>query len=289
MQLKILQWLYRFFKNIADKAIFITRKLSKDIFFFQIEDREDDVYIVTFPKSGTTWMQVIVYNLLTDGNMDFNHIYDVSPWLSNMHIKGDDPNKVNELPSPRIFKSHDRYSEYVKGFKNKIIYVYRDGKDVAWSYFHHNKNYLNPELTFDENFENHFSNTDKPLNWFIYNKEWLENKNGLNILYIAYEDLMNHFIPTLHRIAFFLNVKLTPEIIERTKLHSSFEYMKTHETKFGEVAPKKKELIYNQFIREGKAGKGQEYMSEEQIKIFEKNYKEILEPIIKNKIRESVN
>lgn len=38
--------------------------------------RETDIYVVTFPKSGTTLMQMIIYQLTTQGNMDFQHLYD---------------------------------------------------------------------------------------------------------------------------------------------------------------------------------------------------------------------
>src|SRR5688572_22781696 len=41
----------------------------------------DDIFIVTYPKSGTTWLQMIVYQLTTDGAMDFGHIDEVSPFL----------------------------------------------------------------------------------------------------------------------------------------------------------------------------------------------------------------
>jgi hypothetical protein len=284
MQLKILKWLYQFFLSMNRKSKFILDKLKKEIYFYELEERDSDIYIVTFPKSGTTWMQLIVYHLLTDGNMDFKHIYDVSPWLSNQAFRGETPEAVNKLPSPRFFKSHDKYEQFNRGFNNKVIYVYREGKDVAASYFHHNKNYLQPDLTFEKNFENHFTDFDKPLNWFKFNKEWMGNKNGFNILYVSYEDLKYNLIPSLHRIAKFLEVSLTPEIISRTQEFTSFEYMKNHEEKFGEVAPVKKELVFNEFIRTGESGKGTTYFSDQQSEIFDKNFQEHLSKVWPRKL-----
>ena len=284
MQLKILKWLYQFFRSISRKSKVIANQLRKEIYYYELEERENDIYIVTFPKSGTTWMQLIVYHLLTDGNMDFKHIYDVSPWLSNQAVKGLTPEPVNQLPSPRFFKSHDKYEQFGRGFNNKVIYVYREGKDVAASYFHHNKNYLQPDLTFDKNFENHFTDFDKPLNWFKFNKEWMQNKNGFDILYVSYEDLKHNFVISLHRIAKYLDVKLTPEIIARTQKFTSFEYMKANEDKFGEIAPVKKELVFNEFIRSGESGKGKSYFTEEQSELFEKNFQEHLAKVWPRKI-----
>jgi hypothetical protein len=41
--------------------------------------RDSDIYVVSYPRSGTTLMQMILYQMTTDGDMGFKHIYDVSP------------------------------------------------------------------------------------------------------------------------------------------------------------------------------------------------------------------
>ena len=47
--------------------------------------RESDVFIVTSPKCGTTWMQQIVHQLRSGGDMEFNDIYDVIPYIEVAH------------------------------------------------------------------------------------------------------------------------------------------------------------------------------------------------------------
>ena len=101
-------------------------------------ERKDDIYISTYPKSGTTVMQMILYHLTTDGSMDFNHIYDVSPWIRNASFRSQKP---PNLPSPRLIKTHDHYKDFDKNTKGRFIYVYRNGMDVAVSHFHQETNY----------------------------------------------------------------------------------------------------------------------------------------------------
>lgn len=261
MYKKIVLFLIRFLTRIHENSLESIKNLRKQLFFMDFEEREDDVYIVTFLKSGTTWMQVILHNLLRDGNMDFTHIYDVSPWPSNMAFRNESIETINNLPSPRILKSHDNYAFFSNDMKGKIIYVYRDGKDIALSLFHHNKNYQNQEITFDENFDAFFIDEASELNWFKFTSEWLENKNKLPILFISYEQLTLQFDETINKICNYLNIELTDEILKRTKHHASFEFMKINESKFGEIPPKEEIKIFNQFIRKGQIGEGKSHMS----------------------------
>jgi hypothetical protein len=60
--------------------------------------------------------------------------------------------------------------------------------------------------------------------------------------------------------------------------------MKNHEEKFGEVAPVKKELVFNEFIRTGESGKGTTYFSDEQTEIFDKNFQEHLSKVWPRKL-----
>lgn len=251
-EIKTLDALIRLFTKIQGSAGRTIHNLNFMKYQYLFDERDDDIYVATYLKSGTTWMQMILYQLTTNGDMNFNHIYEVSPWLRNLsEIEG----KIPELPSPRIIKTHEYYSQINRGRKGRFIYVVRDGRDVAVSLFHHHKSYNNSEITFDQSFKDAFSEQHE-ANWFEFNKHWLENKRELPILYVRYEDLKNNLQGELQRIAQFINIDLKPEDMPRILERTSFQFMKTHETKFGEQPPQQKhEPVYNQFIRSGKTGK----------------------------------
>lgn len=46
--------------------------------------RPEDIFIVTYPKSGTTWVQMILYQLMTDGSMDVSHLNVFAPYLDDL-------------------------------------------------------------------------------------------------------------------------------------------------------------------------------------------------------------
>jgi hypothetical protein len=218
-----------------------------------------------------------LYQMTTQGNMDFDHIYDVSPWIRNDVFKGKPP---LHFPSPRIIKSHDSYHKFEKGTKGRFIHVIRDGKDVAASLYHQNKNYNKPDLQFHETFHRYFERESR-INWFAYSKSWLENKNNFSVFYVRYEDLLQRKEEVIHALAAFLKIVVTPEIIKRTLDRSSFEFMKEHEDKFGEQPL---ERVYDQFIRKGKSGEGNDFMNESQKTHFDKQFNKHLQLLLTEKI-----
>ncbi|MBL4586578.1 MAG: sulfotransferase domain-containing protein [Flavobacteriales bacterium] len=267
-KVKVLNILDRFLTNRVVSYSSSQSDVRKNLFFEQLEERAEDIYIITFLKSGTTWMQMICYQLLTDGNMDFKHIYDVSPWLSNAATTGGDVKKINDLPSPRFFKCHDSYDKFDPKAKGRFIFVYRDGEDVAVSLFHHVRNYNDPEQTLEKTYEDYFS-LEQEYNWFTFTESWLKNVCEYDILFVNYSDLKNDFDRSLRRIAEFLGAQLTDEIFQRVKERSSFDFMKKHEDKFGEQPTDIR--VYDQFIREGKIGSGKQLNGEQRL-LFRKKY-----------------
>lgn len=225
------------------------KKIMKDF-----GEKETDVYVVTFPKSGTTLMQMIVYQMTTDGNMDFEHLYDVSPWCRFSAFMNKSMPSIGER---RIIKTHDEYG-MLKGIgKGKFILVIRDCLDVISSLHEHVKSYNNPNSDLDE-----LCNR-KMKDWFDFNNEWIINENGLEILYINYEDLIENKRDTIIKISKFLDIKMDNETISRVLERTSFEFMKRYESKFGEQPEQWK--VYNNFIRKGRVGEGKAKFTAEQI------------------------
>ncbi|QMU27102.1 sulfotransferase domain-containing protein [Adhaeribacter radiodurans] len=217
-------------------------------------ERDTDIYVVTYPKSGTTLMQMLLYQMTTDGNMDFEHLYKVSPWCRFSAYFNQPMPSVGQR---RIIKTHDPYQMLGGIQKGKFIFVLRDGLDVIASLHQHLLDYNNPQSDFSD-----LANR-KMRDWFEYNKNWLENKAKLNILYLHYEDVITNKEQVIQTIATFLEIEMSEPLMERVLQKTSFDFMKKHETKFGEQPEPNK--VYNNFIRNGKSGEGKQKFTEDQI------------------------
>src|SRR5215510_1069578 len=102
--------------------------------------RDDDIVISTYAKSGTTWLQQIVSQLLFGGEMGLE-VAEMSPWL-DLRV----PPKEVKLPlveaqtHRRILKTHLPVDALVYSPQAKYIYIGRDGRDVMWSMYNHHAN-----------------------------------------------------------------------------------------------------------------------------------------------------
>ena len=99
--------------------------------------RNDDIIIGSYSKSGTTWVQQIVAQLLWQGAEDIN-VAELSPWLDCRF-----PSKEERLAiagaqtQRRFFKTHVPVNELVFSPQAKYLYIGRDGRDVLWSLYNH--------------------------------------------------------------------------------------------------------------------------------------------------------
>jgi len=102
--------------------------------------RDDDIIISTYAKSGTTWMQQIVAQMLLGPDPELE-VAEMSPWL-DLRV----PPKAVKLPvveaqtHRRFLKTHLPLDALVFSPKAKYIYIGRDGRDVVWSMYNHHSN-----------------------------------------------------------------------------------------------------------------------------------------------------
>jgi len=177
--------------------------------YLDFVSRPDDIFVVTYPRSGTTWMQMILYQITTDGNMDFTHICEVSPWferfLSFNVMEGKDFEKFS---SPRVIKSHLPFQEIPKG-PGKYIYVARSGKDVAVSYYHLYKSHLHFQGSFDDFYKLFIKGKVLFGSWFKHVADWKKHRDDQNVLFLEYEDLLKDFGTCLQKIIKFCGIELS--------------------------------------------------------------------------------
>lgn len=195
--------------------------------------RKNDIFIVSYPRSGTTWLQQMVYQIISGCSMHFQHISQVCPWYERAIKKREVYEPIfGKMPSPRIVKTHLPYAYHPRP-DCKYIYIQRDGKDVAMSYYHFYCKYFNYTEEFSSFFDQKFIKGDVQYGlWFSHVADWKKNVDNLNILYLTYEDLKDNIGRYLSRISDFCNLSLPESSYIDVINNSSFDYMRSQYKKF---------------------------------------------------------
>lgn len=240
------------------------------LIFLDYKSRPDDIFIVTYPRSGTTWMQMILYQLTTDGEMRIGHIAEVCPWFERAAVNRRD---LERLPSPRIFKSHLAYL-FMPKRKGKYIYVARNGKDVAVSFFHFYKSHFRYRRSFDRFFKEFLRGWVVYGSWFQHVRGWWKHRNRPDVLFLKYEDMIADLEGAIRKIAEFCGLNVPAEEMPRILERCSFDYMKQHEMLFDHATEVMWErgFTMNAFLRKGRVGDSAAYFTAEQEAAFDHTF-----------------
>lgn len=163
----------------------------------------DDTFLVSYPKSGNTWVRFLLANLIHPGeNVGFSNINQLLPAPALMSRRA-----VKRLPKPRVLKSHEPFDIRFR----RVIYLVRDPRDVAVSEFHFSlkKKYIGPEVSLEE-FGRRFiaGETSSYGSWWEHAASWIGPRYGRpDFLLVRYEDLLGDSVAQLARIARFLDIE----------------------------------------------------------------------------------
>jgi len=251
-------------KNYLKRLISFPRKNIEKLYSSkqnQFEIYSDDIFLVAYPKSGSTWLRFLIGNYLTDNKCDFTNQHIVMPDIYYS------PEKIKLMKRPRIIKSHEPYNPNYP----KVIYLVRDGRDVAVSYYYHLIKFRKiSENTSFERFIKSFNENkiDKYSIWGNHVYSWLNNKHE-NLLLIKYEDLILNTKSMFKNILNFAGFEIIESKIDQSIHFADFDNMQKMERSQG----KKFEVLSNSnsdmlFVRSGKPGEWEKHFSKELLESF---------------------
>ena len=254
-------------KKPAKRATSLTelREITKPLFSavgyekgLALKLRPTDVVITPFSKSGTTWTQQIVHTLRTRGDMDFDDISRVIPWIETSFSLGLDLD-AEQRANPRAFKSHLSEDLVPKG--GRYINIVRNFGDAAVSFYNFNEGwFLEPGcVPIDEFVEAQMMREDS---YFKHLLSWWPRRNEPDVLFLAYELMQRNSSETVKRIAEFISIDLDEDLLALTLEHSSLPFMLAHKDRFDDALMRKKSEEVSNLptgsdsakVREGKVG-----------------------------------
>jgi aryl sulfotransferase len=251
--------------------------------------RDGDIVIATYMKTGTTWMQQIVAQLLSRGT-HVGRVSDTSPWLDHRVSPRD--TKLAMLAAQtgrRSVKTHLPADALVYSPRARYVYIARDGRDVVWSMYNHhlhaNGIYYRgtnetpglvgppfPRMNLPQRayFRRWLAEDGYPF-WPFWEhiRSWWDIRGLENLLLVHFAELRADLAGQVRRIAGFLDISLTEAEMEDVVAHCGFAYMKANADW---VAPRGGIAFDgggNTFINRGSNGRWRDTLTGEDIAHYE--------------------
>ena len=252
-----------------------------------------DVVIVSFGKSGRTWLRVMI-----------SHLFRVMYGLPENAIIGFDNFHNLNRAIPKIFFTHDNYIKDITGdtetkrpfYGKRVVLLARDPRDVAVSQFFQWKFRMKPSKVAINNYPPRDSDTS--IFDFVtgdngggiqaiadYMNLWARESSKVEAFHLLrYEDLRAAPHEELRRLLDFMQVEASEDQVAQAVEYSSYENMKKMEGRQqfrlagGRMMPRDKDNPDSYKVRRAKVGGYRDYFSDEEVHLIDRQLADILDP-----------
>lgn len=251
--------------------------------------RDDDIVIATYAKSGTTWTQQIIAQILFGPDPELP-VAEMSPWL-DLRVPPKDVKlpEVEAQTHRRFLKTHLPVDALRFSGKAKYIYLGRDGRDVVWSMYNHHANanavwyaalndtpgrvgppIVPPPTDIRQYFRDWMERDGHPFWPFWENlRTWWDIRDLPNVKLVHFSELKRDMPAVMRSIADFLEVEVKPSDWPEIEEYCSFDWMKANATKSTPLSGAFWDAGAETFINKGINGRWQHVLSDKESAAYE--------------------
>ncbi|WP_327520279.1 sulfotransferase domain-containing protein [Sphingomonas sp.] len=254
------------------------------------------IWLASYPKSGNTWMRILLANLLSGATqpVDINKLSEPKTLISRWRFADDmlvDADLLSEAElaamrpvqcdfvartcaTPFFCKTHDRFwvapdQPTLGTMARKALYIVRDPRDVAVSLSHHASLSIDGAIAQMTDTSTRSSGSAQLIyrvgNWAEHVAGWTEQR-VTETMVVRYETMHADTIGTLRAIIDFIGGKASDAALSQAVTNASFKELQRQEARqgFSESQPGQQH-----FFRAGKAGGWRDVLTQRQARVIE--------------------
>jgi Sulfotransferase domain len=258
---------------------------------------EDAIFLVSFPKSGNTWIRFLIGNITHPQEpVTFANVDRVVPDIYVTPAR-----EIRTMSPPRILKSHEPFDPRYR----RVIYIVRDPRDVAVSSYHFARKgrHIKDTLALETYVSTLFVGRDHAYgNWGEHVASWLVNSanlsrllhlphpekengrelgargHGRQFLLLRYEDLLENPEQELSKVSEFVGRKPSIQEIRKAIASSSVDKMKALEQKQSDQwSTTKRGRKDISFVREARSGQWKQSLPPASVATIESAWGHLME------------
>ena len=224
--------------------------------------RSEDLFVVSYPKSGNTWLRFVLADAFSGDEPDFDSVERLAPRAGEHHsaqplvgLRG------------RLVKSHEPRHAFFDAMPGRHLYVVRDGRDVAVSYYYHmlRRGLIDPDFS---SFLQRFlvGQVDNYGRWTQHVVGWLDaaRENPDRVAVVRYEDLLEQ-APGVTQTALQRLRCESPVLDDAFARHHSDEMRKKESTS---TLLEREQVRRINFVRGARSGDWQSHFSSADLDLF---------------------
>ena len=248
------------------------KKEQAGIYANSFNVRPRDVFIASFPKSGTNWLTYVVQQIANPipPSQEYMSVGGAIPYMESSTLE-----QLEGYPSPRYMYTHLPCHLMPHGNEQDVKYlvIARNPKDVAVSQFHFMSSFKLLDFTGSwEEFLNLFLKGRTIYgSYFDHVLAWWKHKDDDNVLFLRYEDLKKDLKGQIGVIANFLNFNHSQEELEKIAEKCTFKAMKSNPDVSTATLEQHKDKLFKKkasLLRKGIVGDWKNHFSDEQLEKF---------------------
>ena len=232
--------------------------------------RPGDVFIVTFPKSGTSWLGYMIADLVTHGDGTVRTLQGAEVYVPDVNDAyfSDGSFERPALPGPSFFRVHAPYDRRLP----RVVYIVRDPRDVLVSYFHW-KRLMSED--FDATLTEFVAGEHWPTDWGTHVAGWTERRHPA-LFVTSYERLKEAPEAVLRQVVDFAGLKCDESAVRRAVAAADFERMRVAEERTYAAGELPSPFAGERFVRRGIVGGWRDELDDESLAAIETRYGSVM-------------